>query len=642
MRLIARKLPKLIAAVSLAALLGVSLSPGVVATAPILDQGSGMQPTVNTGGSAWVGDTQPIAQTFVARITGRLTSVKVPIGRQTSSVKSGLTVSVVETQNGAPTGTEIASVTFNSTYVNALSDDRATPPSVVEAVFSAAPNVTAGTLYAIKVTTPDAYPSYHWFSGNYCAHGWIGTTSSSVTTWRADTVRTSYAFETYVDGTAVPSGSLPAPVVTNVAPLNEAASLTYAMCSGSGAITDLGVTNAEYSVNGSNTWMPLSPASDSPQIQIPGLVNNTSSAIQVRAISGSQTSDASSATTVTAAPQRPLSPTGLSVVSNLTSTMISFTPGSANGSPLTSYQYDADFSDVWLPVTSGGIGTSVSISGLTAGLAFWLRLRAVNAIGNSDPSEYVRVSPGLPATPSALVATPIAGGLSLRFTVGSDGGSPITNTEYHVGQGWEVPSPAVMTSPITISGLTDGTPVQVKIRAVNAIGNSDESETLTVTPGSPPPDSSEPEPNNASLPQNSSGNVFEVFSGDAELATDQQLDSALGITVTQSQKACVGRPRLIEQGSATLKGSTFSRVVVGKPLCLTVGALTPKTSYAVYLRNTRSYPYVALGSIEADASGSAALPTITASRATRLVVALVGPSGAPIYTKVVAKSPRKP
>jgi hypothetical protein len=78
-----------------------------------------------------------------------------------------------------------------------------------------------------------------------------------------------------------------------------------------------------------------------------------------------------------------------------------------------------------------------------------------------------------PAAPTITSITPGDSQLSVAFTAGGDGNSPISNYEYSTngGSSWTTPSPAVTTSPLTISSLTNGTPYDVQLRAVNAVGS---------------------------------------------------------------------------------------------------------------------------------------------------------------------------
>ena len=89
-------------------------------------------------------------------------------------------------------------------------------------------------------------------------------------------------------------------------------------------------------------------------------------------------------------------------------------------------------------------------------------------------------------TPSAPAITGITAGngtLSVAFTAPvSDGGSAITNYKYSTDNGTSWTSAGQTTSPILISGLTNGTPYQVKILAVNSIGDGTPSDAVSGTP----------------------------------------------------------------------------------------------------------------------------------------------------------------
>ncbi len=59
------------------------------------------------------------------------------------------------------------------------------------------------------------------------------------------------------------------------------------------------------------------------------------------------------------------------------------TPPSDGGSTITDYEWELNASGSW---TSGG-GSTFSITGLTRGTAYAVRVRAKNAIGSADPSD---------------------------------------------------------------------------------------------------------------------------------------------------------------------------------------------------------------------------------------------------------------
>lgn len=88
-----------------------------------------------------------------------------------------------------------------------------------------------------------------------------------------------------------------------------------------------------------------------------------------------------------------------------------------------------------------------------------------------------------PSAPLSVVATGINGGGYITFTAPATG-TGITNYQYSTDNGtsWTACSPVVTTSPITISGLSNCSSYQVKIRAVNASGTGTASAAATLTP----------------------------------------------------------------------------------------------------------------------------------------------------------------
>ncbi|MFZ2327699.1 MAG: InlB B-repeat-containing protein, partial [Rhodoferax sp.] len=95
----------------------------------------------------------------------------------------------------------------------------------------------------------------------------------------------------------------------------------------------------------------------------------------------------------------------------------------------------------------------------------------------------------VPSAPTITGITPSVGQLSVAFTAGADNGTPLTNYEYSTngGSSFTAVSPASTTSPIVITGLTNGTAYQVQIRAVNAVRKGVATASTTGTPLFPPP-----------------------------------------------------------------------------------------------------------------------------------------------------------
>jgi hypothetical protein len=108
----------------------------------------------------------------------------------------------------------------------------------------------------------------------------------------------------------------------------------------------------------------------------------------------------------------------------------------------------------------------------------------------------VQLAPStIPSAPTSLTATSGNGEAVISFTQGSDGGSAITNYKYSInGTTYIALSPSITTSPITISGLTNGTTYSIYLKAVNANGDSSASSAVSVTPIAPTIESDESRP----------------------------------------------------------------------------------------------------------------------------------------------------
>ena len=112
---------------------------------------------------------------------------------------------------------------------------------------------------------------------------------------------------------------------------------------------------------------------------------------------------------------------------------------------------------------------------------------ATNAMSNlavsttSLTSVLVAQKPGAP-TIDSISATSTQ--LALNFTAGASNGASITNYEYSLNNGssWTTRSPVSTTSPLVITGLTNGTSYPVRLRAVNAAGSGDSSTAMSATP----------------------------------------------------------------------------------------------------------------------------------------------------------------
>jgi subtilisin family serine protease len=100
-------------------------------------------------------------------------------------------------------------------------------------------------------------------------------------------------------------------------------------------------------------------------------------------------------------------------------------------------------------------------------------------------------TPVAPSAPTGITITPGPSQLSVSFTAGAAGTSPITSYKYSVDGGttWATRQTGTTASPIVITGLTNGSTYSVSIRAVSLVGDgatsTPVSATIPVAPSAP-------------------------------------------------------------------------------------------------------------------------------------------------------------
>ena len=165
---------------------------------------------------------------------------------------------------------------------------------------------------------------------------------------------------------------------------------------------------------------------------------------------------------------------------------------------ITNYRYSLDGGTSFTGLEPPSATSPVTISGLTNGTTYSIILQAVGKIGNpvgaaSDPVEVtLEAASTAPDAPTGLSAAPGDGEVTITFTPGAINGALITNYEYSLDGGSYTPlNPAATNSPITIVGLTNGTPYSITLKAINSEGSSVAAsaavEATPVGPAPPPP-----------------------------------------------------------------------------------------------------------------------------------------------------------
>lgn len=179
-------------------------------------------------------------------------------------------------------------------------------------------------------------------------------------------------------------------------------------------------------------------------------------------------------------PLAPGAPTGSSVATT------SFTANWSNPGGATSYYLDVATDSGFTSFVTGYnnksvSGTSDSVTGLTAGTTYYVRVRAVSAGGTSASSAALTqvTVPTAPNTPTAGSVTAssfavswsaVTGATSYKLDVATDSGFTSKLSSYN---------DVTATSPTTVSGLNASTTYYVRVRAVSSGGTGANSGTLT-------------------------------------------------------------------------------------------------------------------------------------------------------------------
>jgi hypothetical protein len=155
-------------------------------------------------------------------------------------------------------------------------------------------------------------------------------------------------------------------------------------------------------------------------------------------------------------------------------------PASNGGAQITSYTVTVAIAGTGMdvPIEQTGSGSPITVTGLTNGQTYNVHVRATNAVGTGPAS-----SPPVQVTPTVSTTTPSApqnvsavagdGQATVSFSPpASNGGSTITG--YTVTSSPDGIMATGSASPITVTGLTNGTGYSFTVTATNAAGTGPE------------------------------------------------------------------------------------------------------------------------------------------------------------------------
>ncbi|HSW82225.1 MAG TPA: IPTL-CTERM sorting domain-containing protein [Usitatibacter sp.] len=388
--------------------------------------------------------------------------------------------------------------TFTVTGTNAVGTGPPSAPSnsVTPAAVPGPPTIgtaTAGDSQATVTFTAPASSGGSPITSYTVTSSPSGITASAATspiTVMGLTNGTAYTFTvtaTNTIGTGIasaPSNSVtPATVPGAPASALAAAGNAQAIVAFAPPASNGGATITSYTVTSSPGGITASGAGS--PVLVGGLVNGTPYTFTVTATNAVGTGPPSAPSNTVTPAAVPGPPTiGIALPGNAQARITFTPPASSGGSPIAAYTVTSSPGGI----TASGPGSPITVTGLTNGTAYTFTVTATNAIGTglaSAPSN--RVTPAtVPGAPTIGTATAGNAQATVAFTPpASDGGSRITS--YIVTS-----SPGAITaigtaSPITVTGLTNGTAYTFTVTAANSTGEGPASApSNSVTPAAVP------------------------------------------------------------------------------------------------------------------------------------------------------------
>jgi hypothetical protein len=257
-----------------------------------------------------------------------------------------------------------------------------------------------------------------------------------------------------------------------------------------------GGPSTSFIVTPSPSTSPTTFTVSSSPARVSGLTTGTTYSFTVQARNAIGTSISSAATNTivpTTVPQAPTigTPSNVTGVAfgSTTSASLTFTAGATGGKSITNYKYSTD-GTTYTAFSPAQTTSPLTITGLTSGESYTIRLKAVNANGDSAASSASSSVTTSTVPQAPTIGTATAGNLNatVTWTAGANGNSAITGYTVTSSPGNISVNAASNATSVAVTGLTAGTSYTFTVRATNANGTSTASSASnSVTPINPFP-----------------------------------------------------------------------------------------------------------------------------------------------------------
>ncbi len=377
---------------------------------------------------------------------------------------------------------------FSSSFVPFVTQSSPNPPTLLSTVSKD----KAIELHFNKGINPGSAIIGYKYSLNGGAYVWANETESPITitnltngtsyTILLKSVNNSGPSEASITSlTETPSSIPDKPIITKVSPKSTGLDVYFSEGSNNGSA----ITNYYYSVNGGS--FILAEDTQSGIINIGGLINGTEYTVAIKTENANGLSPVSLTTPSYIPCDVPSAPIITGITADNEQITVNFTPSSPNGSAITSYKYCLDISGSetsYITAPIEGTNTNFIITGLTNGTSYAVKMIAVNAVGNSSPSELSNsvIPCTIPDSPIIINTTVSDSTANIYYQNGESNGRSITGYRYTINGDATLHSVGI-SNPITVGNLINGTAYTFNISAVTSAGNSIPSNSsISVTP----------------------------------------------------------------------------------------------------------------------------------------------------------------